>query len=121
MRGRDSAGLHLFVWHHGLDLADPAVAAAARQRTADPLFQSGSVRVAGDCLSFVYKAAAEIGELGDNARALRAAVAEPTACCGWRSPQPDATVVGARPHPVGQRRHHQRAQLPPGEQRARPS
>ena len=40
----------------------------------DPLFQSGSVRVAGQCLSFVYKAAAEIGELGDNTRALRAAI-----------------------------------------------
>src|SRR4029079_3308060 len=31
--------------------------------------------VAGDVLSFVYKAAAEIGELGDNTRAMRAGVA----------------------------------------------
>ena len=31
-------------------------------------------RQAGDCLSFVYKAAAEIGELGDNVRALRSSV-----------------------------------------------
>ncbi len=33
------------------------------------------MRVVGDVLSFVYKAAAEIGELGDNTRALRAGVA----------------------------------------------
>ena len=74
VRGRDSAGLHLYVWHHGLSADDPAVAALLAQRSADPLFQSGSVRHVGTCLSFVYKAAAEIGELGDNTRALRTAI-----------------------------------------------
>ena len=74
VRGRDSAGVHVFVHDHGLDLADPGVQAAIRERTQDPTFQSGSVRVVGTVLSFVYKAAAEIGELGDNTRALRAAV-----------------------------------------------
>jgi glucosamine--fructose-6-phosphate aminotransferase (isomerizing) len=74
VRGRDSAGIHVLVWGHGLDLADPSIAAAVAQRNVDPLFQSGSVRVAGDRLGFVYKAAAEIGELGDNVKALRAAV-----------------------------------------------
>ncbi len=43
-------------------------------RMHDPTFQSGSVRVCGDVLSFVYKAAAEIGELGDNTRVIRNAV-----------------------------------------------
>ena len=33
---------------------------------ADPLFRSGAVRTPDGALSFVYKAAAEIGELGDN-------------------------------------------------------
>jgi glutamine---fructose-6-phosphate transaminase (isomerizing) len=79
VRGRDSAGLHLFVWGHGLTADDTSVAALVEARRTDPLFQSGSVRSvddgAGPCLSFVYKAAAEIGELGDNTRALRAAVA----------------------------------------------
>ncbi|MDE0613389.1 MAG: SIS domain-containing protein [bacterium] len=75
VRGRDSAGLHLLVSDHGLDPAAPAVAAALAERAADPLFRSGSVRWADDCLSFVYKAAAEIGELGDNTAALRAAIA----------------------------------------------
>ena len=74
VRGRDSAGIHVLVWDHGLDLADPGVAAAIAQRGRDPLFQSGSVRIAGERLAFVYKAAAEIGELGDNVKALRAAV-----------------------------------------------
>jgi glucosamine--fructose-6-phosphate aminotransferase (isomerizing) len=75
VRGRDSAGLHLYVWSHGLTLADPAVAAALADRGTDPLYQSGSVRMEAGCLSFVYKAAAEIGELGDNTRALRTAIA----------------------------------------------
>ena len=75
VRGRDSAGLHVMVSGHDLDPADPTVAAAVAERAADPLFRSGSVRWADNCLSFVYKAAAEIGELGDNTAALRAAIA----------------------------------------------
>ena len=74
VRGRDSAGLHLYVWHHGLSVDDPTVAALLQERQRDPLFQSGSVRVAAQSLSFVYKAAAEIGELGDNTAALRVAI-----------------------------------------------
>ncbi|HKY66011.1 MAG TPA: glucosamine-6-phosphate synthase, partial [Acidimicrobiales bacterium] len=74
VRGRDSAGLHVLVRGHGLDLRSPAVAGLLRDRAADPLFRSGAVRVVDGCLSFVYKAAAEIGELGDNTRALRDAL-----------------------------------------------
>lgn len=74
VRGRDSAGLHLLVRGHGLNLDDPAVAAAVEARGRDRDFGSGSVRVAEGMLSFVYKTAAEIGELGDNTAALRAAV-----------------------------------------------
>ncbi|MEX2626353.1 MAG: SIS domain-containing protein, partial [Ilumatobacteraceae bacterium] len=74
VRGRDSAGLHLFVWDHHLDADEPAMAALLADRSADPLFQSGSLRFVDGCLSLVYKAAAEIGELGDNTRVLRAAV-----------------------------------------------
>jgi glucosamine--fructose-6-phosphate aminotransferase (isomerizing) len=74
VRGRDSAGLHLLVRHHGLELDEPAIARLVEARAADPLFGSGSVRAVGDQLAFVYKAAAEIGELGDNTAVLRAAV-----------------------------------------------
>jgi len=75
VRGRDSAGLHVMVTGHGLNLSSPAVAAALAERGADPLFRSGSVRAADNCLGFVYKAAAEIGELGDNTAAMRSAIA----------------------------------------------
>jgi glucosamine--fructose-6-phosphate aminotransferase (isomerizing) len=74
VRGRDSAGLHLLVRDHGLDLHAPAIRAALAERAADPLFSSMAVRTPEGHLSFVYKAAAEIGELGDNTRHLRAAI-----------------------------------------------
>jgi glucosamine--fructose-6-phosphate aminotransferase (isomerizing) len=75
VRGRDSAGLHLTVWDHGLDLDAVAVRDLIGSRSGDPLFTSGSVRVTPEgALSFVYKAAAEIGELGDNTAVLRAAL-----------------------------------------------
>jgi len=77
VRGRDSAGVHLMLSGHGLDLSDPSVRALIGQRE-DPLFTSRAVRAADDCLSIVYKAAAEIGELGDNVAALRQAISTDT-------------------------------------------
>ncbi len=74
VRGRDSAGIHVFVWDHDLDIDDPAIGAAVAERSRDPLFESGAARFAGRSLSIVYKAAAEIGELGDNTRLMREAV-----------------------------------------------
>jgi glucosamine--fructose-6-phosphate aminotransferase (isomerizing) len=74
VRGRDSAGLHLLIRDHGLDLSEPAIRRLVDARASDPLFGSGSVRATGDELAFVYKAAAEIGELGDNTAVLRAAI-----------------------------------------------
>ena len=75
VRGRDSAGLHLLIRGHGLDAGDPAVAEALDRRGRDESFGSGSARLVDGVLSIVYKTAAEIGELGDNTAALRAAVA----------------------------------------------
>ncbi|HEY7938329.1 MAG TPA: glucosamine-6-phosphate synthase, partial [Acidimicrobiales bacterium] len=75
VRGRDSAGVHLLVRDHGLDLRAASIAALLEGRVNDPLFSSSSVRVGrDDVLSFVYKAAAEIGELGDNSTAMRATI-----------------------------------------------
>jgi glucosamine--fructose-6-phosphate aminotransferase (isomerizing) len=71
VRGRDSAGLTVLVRDHGLDLASPALASVLRERASDPLFGALAVRSPEGHLSFVYKAAAEIGELGDNTKALR--------------------------------------------------
>ena len=73
VRGRDSAGIHLLVTGHGLDLDAPDVRAELERRN-DPLFGSGAARAPLGHLSFVYKAAAEIGELGDNSRVIRDAV-----------------------------------------------
>ncbi|MEZ5342553.1 MAG: SIS domain-containing protein [Acidimicrobiales bacterium] len=75
VRGRDSAGVHLLVRGHNLDLESPTIKEQLALRCADGLFQSQSVRVADGHLSFVYKAAAEIGELGDNTAAMRTEIA----------------------------------------------
>jgi len=74
VRGRDSAGLVVMVRNHGLAEADPAVLRLLEAREADPLLGNGAVRRWGDVVAFVYKAAAEIGELGDNTAALRASI-----------------------------------------------
>src|SRR5439155_142814 len=44
VRGRDSAGLHVLVRGHGLDLDATGVRALLLERTRDPLFRSGAVR-----------------------------------------------------------------------------
>src|SRR6266540_4193960 len=75
VRGRDSAGLDVLVSGHGLDLEAPDVAGLLTERVRDPLYTSGAVRAPGGQLGFVYKAASEVGELGDNTRRLRAAIA----------------------------------------------
>ena len=95
VRGRDSAGLHLLVRHHGLDLDEPAVGRLVALRADDPLFGSGSVRAMGDVMSFVYKAAAEIGELGDNSAVLRAAVRDdPLLHLALADPAAEVMVLG---------------------------
>jgi hypothetical protein len=93
VRGRDSAGIHVYVHDHALDLGDPTVIAAIAERGLDPTYPSGSVRVDGGVLSFVYKAAAEIGELGDNTRALRARRRRRPAPPGARRPDDARTAV----------------------------
>ncbi|MGI8663697.1 MAG: SIS domain-containing protein [Acidimicrobiales bacterium] len=95
VRGRDSAGLHLLVRGHGLDLAAQGPEAMLAARSADPLFRDGAVRASGALLSFVYKAAAEIGELGDNTAALRAAlVADDLLHLAVQAPGAEVTVLG---------------------------
>ncbi len=74
VRGRDSAGLSIFVHGHGLDL-DAADVRLELEDRSDPLLRSGTVRCAAGSLVFFYKAAAEIGELGDNTAEMRAAIA----------------------------------------------
>jgi glucosamine--fructose-6-phosphate aminotransferase (isomerizing) len=94
VRGRDSAGLHLMLSGHGLDLARPELQTLVGPRAADPLFGSLAVRATHGCLSLVYKAAAEIGELGDNVAALHHAVGtDPLLARALVCPEVRATVV----------------------------
>jgi len=72
VRGRDSAGIEVAISNHGIAPDDLANAAAAQARLMDGSFRSGAIRSDGDRLLFVYKTAAEIGELGDNTAAIRA-------------------------------------------------
>ncbi len=74
VRGRDSAGLHLLVRNHDLDLESPGIATLLNERNGGGLFTNGAIRTPQGYLSFVYKAAAEIGELGDNTAAMRSAI-----------------------------------------------
>jgi glutamine---fructose-6-phosphate transaminase (isomerizing) len=100
VRGRDSAGLAVVLRDHGLDPHDREVARLLDERS-DPLLRHGSARLLPGAdaqagaqpdaqadaqadaqdgaqpgpLLLVYKRAAEIGELGENVRELRAAIA----------------------------------------------
>jgi glutamine---fructose-6-phosphate transaminase (isomerizing) len=74
VRGRDSAGIAVLVRGHGLDLESASVRTLLSERTSDPLLRSGSVRTGAGNLCFIFKAAAEIGELGDNTRSIRDAM-----------------------------------------------
>jgi glucosamine--fructose-6-phosphate aminotransferase (isomerizing) len=94
VRGRDSAGLELQMTGHGLDPADPSIATLLERR-ADPSFASGAVRLIDGVLVVVHKAAAEIGELGDNTAALRHALRHDELLqLALSSPEVDGVVLG---------------------------
>ena len=93
VRGRDSAGVSILVT--GVDPDAPALRSLRTARDNDPLFQDGSVRAEDGCLAFVYKHAAEIGELGDNVKALRAAITgDRLLQAALREPRAEALVLG---------------------------
>lgn len=95
IRGRDSAGLFLLLSGHGLDRRDPAVRAELDGRAGDPLFAHRAANLSGGRIGLVYKCAEEIGELGDNVRFLRAAVAaDPLLATALMSPEIEAAVLG---------------------------
>lgn len=95
VRGRDSAGIHILVWDHGLDLESTELKSMIARRGPDALFSHGAVKVHDGLLSFVYKAAAEIGELGDNTAAMRAAITDDELLkMALVDPAAQATVLG---------------------------
>ncbi len=74
VRGRDSAGLQVFVQGARLDTDGDTARSAHGGRLTDPLFGAGAARDTSSGLAFVYKTASEIGELGDNTAALRSQI-----------------------------------------------
>lgn len=96
VRGRDSAGINVLVRDHALDLSNGATAALFDSRRSNGLFTNGAVRLTPEGhLSFVYKAAAEIGELGDNTAAIRSAVREDALLrSALGTPEAQVTVLG---------------------------
>ena len=95
VRGRDSAGLTVLVRDHDLDLTDPAIAGIVAARSGDHLFRSKAVRTPEGHLSFAYKAAAEIGELGDNTAAMRAdLLSDDLLRLAWSAERASAIVLG---------------------------
>jgi glucosamine--fructose-6-phosphate aminotransferase (isomerizing) len=71
VRGRDSAGIAVLVEAPAAELDRVQDRIDSR---IDPLFRSRAVQRSENTVVFVYKAAAEIGALGDNVKALREAV-----------------------------------------------
>ncbi|GIU84310.1 MAG: hypothetical protein KatS3mg008_1085 [Acidimicrobiales bacterium] len=71
VRGRDSAGLQVIVAGSELRPGSDLWQELVGDRDRDPLFCSGAVRWCPESMTLVYKAAAEIGELGDNSARLR--------------------------------------------------
>ncbi len=74
VRGRDSAGLHLMIHGAAITPGSDGVTSLLGSRVSDPLFCNNAVRFYDGVWSFIYKAAAEIGELGDNTRVIRQAI-----------------------------------------------
>ncbi len=95
VRGRDSAGLHILVTGHGLDLESPELRELASGRVADELFGNRALRISEGSICFVYKRAAEIGDLGDNVAALRRAISgDELLHLALQSADAEATVLG---------------------------
>ena len=112
VRGRDSAGLHLFVWDHGLDLDDPELAqpaGPAQRRPAVPVgCGPGGRRRARRSSTRPRPRSASWATTPPRYGPRSAA----TGCSTWPWRRRRA-ALGARSHQVGQRRDHLRAQHPP--------
>ncbi len=95
VRGRDSAGISVIVSDIATDPLSKLLAGRAGDHTGDTLFGNASVRLANDNLNFVYKHAAEIGELGDNVRALRQTIINDELLqAAFRQPDVQSLVLG---------------------------
>ncbi|MQA12568.1 MAG: SIS domain-containing protein, partial [Pseudonocardiaceae bacterium] len=94
VRGRDSAGLH--VWVRSLAAANLYDTTGVHvERRKDPLQRNGTVELVGDGLCFTYKTAKVIGQLGDNGNRLREAIrADNFLLDALRLPDAEVSVLG---------------------------
>ena len=118
VRGRDSAGLHLLVRDHGLDLDVAGGGRAARRaRADDPLFASCAVRTPDGPPELRLQGGGRDRRAGrQHARRCATPIRRRRRCCAGARRRPTRRGRRARPHPVGQRRHHLPGQRPPAEQ-----
>ena len=91
VRGRDSAGIEVFVTNHNLPFS-----ALQGPRFNDAILRSGAIRDCGLHIAFVYKNAAEIGDLGDNTNIIRAAIRSDALLQDAMEPGPSAGAASRR-------------------------
>ena len=85
VRGRDSAGVHLFVWGHDID--DEALSTLLAERGTDPLFQSGrSSPPATRCRSSTRRPPRSANSATTRRRC--GPISPPTHCCDGRCSRP---------------------------------
>ena len=95
IRGRDSAGLFLLLSGHRIGDGGAALGNQLRRRAMDPLLGHRALVCRDGRLGLTYKCAEEIGELGDNVRFLRAAVADdPVLAAALESSDIEAAILG---------------------------
>ena len=101
VRGRDSAGIHVFVHEHGLDLDRPGGDDGDRDRELDPHVpvRLGARRRARCSRSCTRRPPRSANSATTPRRCARRS--SPTICCVGRVASPDARVVGARATPAG--------------------
>ena len=91
------------------------------RRGDDPLFPSGAVRVADGAPDVRLQGRGRDRRARRQHRARCAAAIRDDELLRLALAAPTARGHRARPHPLGQRRHHLRAQRPPGQQRGGPA
>ena len=95
----------------------PPYAPSCSSRVGDPLFGSGAVRDAATGTWLRLQGGRRDRRAGRQHRGPARRDRWPTTCSGAALGSDGARGDGARPHPLGQRRHHLRGQRPPAQPR----
>ena len=115
VRGRDSAGLHVLVTDHGLDLDDPAIARLLDRGATRSSPQGGAHSPDGISASCTRPRPRSASSATTPRRC--GADRATTTCLHLAVRSRDGRGGRPRAHPVGERRHHLRGQCAPAEPR----